>query len=66
MSSRIYANDINILREQLADDFTKKYPKAGIDDQEYLQITITACAAVLAKAIEEAVHEIDLSIQGAV
>lgn len=64
MDSKTYANDINILREQLADDHNKKYPKAGIDDQEYLSITLVACAAVLARGIAAAVHEIDLTIQG--
>ncbi len=58
-----YANDINILRDQLADDHNKKYPKAGIDDTEYLQITLVACATALAKTIERAVDVIEAAIQ---
>ncbi len=58
MRSKNYANDINILRDQLADDFNKKYPQAGIDDAEYLQITLVACATALAKTFEQAVDRV--------
>lgn len=65
MDSKTYADDILKLEKQLIEDANEKAPSGVyLDDQQFLSITLVACAAVLAREIAVAGHEVDLSIQG--
>ncbi len=58
------ANEIQVLENQLIEEGNKKLgPQHCLDDQQYMSMTLVACTAVLAKAIERAADVIEAAIR---